>query len=83
MRLIDADKLKSIIEKAKASSQRGLGKESEFAFMTAYYVLKTIDEQPTVYDVDKVVERLMCESVNCHILTDRAIEIVKSGGAGR
>lgn len=41
---------------------------------------KTITGMPTAYDIDKVVERLMCESINCHIMTDRAIEIVKSGG---
>lgn len=32
------------------------------------------------YDVDKVAFRLECESINCHIMTDRAVEIVKSGG---
>lgn len=41
---------------------------------------KTITGMPTAYDIDKVVERLMCESINCHIMTDRAIEIVKSDG---
>lgn len=43
-------------------------------------IYKMMLKQPTAYDVDKVVERLMCESINCHIMTDRAVEIVKSGG---
>ncbi len=38
---------------------------------------------PTAYDVDKVVERLMCESINCHIMTYRAVEIVKSSGINK
>ncbi len=41
---------------------------------------QAIEEQPTAYDVDKVAFRLECESINCHIMTDRAVEIVKSGG---
>ena len=39
-----------------------------------------IDKQPTTYDVDKVAFRLECESINCHIMTDRAVELIKSGG---
>lgn len=46
----------------------------------AYCLVDYINEMPTAYDVDKVVERLMCESINCHIMTDRAVEIIKSGG---
>lgn len=41
---------------------------------------QAIAEQPTAYDVDKVAFRLECESTNCHIMTDRAVEIAKSGG---
>lgn len=41
---------------------------------------EAIEEQPTAYDVDKVAFRLECESINCYIMTDRAVEIVKSGG---
>lgn len=83
MRLIDADKLKSIIEKAQASSQKGLGKNANSAFMTAYYVLKTIDEQPTAYDVDKAVEQLEDYLFEKYCVEgDRRIdEIVKLGGA--
>ena len=42
---------------------------------------QAIAEQPAAYDVDKVAFRLECESINCHIMTDRAVEIVKSGGS--
>lgn len=41
---------------------------------------QAVEEQPTAYDVGKVAYRLMCESINSHIMTDRAVEIVKSGG---
>lgn len=34
-------------------------------------------------EIDKVVERLMCESINCHIMTYRAVEIVKSSGINK
>lgn len=42
-------------------------------------VQECLKNQPAAYDVDEVVKRLMCESINCHIMTDRAIEIAKSG----
>lgn len=64
MRLIDADKIEV----------------NENAIFTGAAIKKFIDDIPAAYDVGKVVERLMCESINCHIMTDRAIEIVKSGG---
>lgn len=41
---------------------------------------QAIAEQPAAYDVDKVAFRLECESINCHIMTDRAVELIKSGG---
>ena len=43
MRLIDADKLKKVIH---------------CAYSDDLEILEKIDEQPTVFDVDKVVERL-------------------------
>lgn len=42
-------------------------------------VMECLFDMSTAYDVDEVVKRLMCESINCHIMTDRAIEIAKSG----
>lgn len=72
MRLIDAD---AFIE------YLGLDEENAREENLGEIVtLEDFDRQPTAYDVDKAVERLMCESVNCHIMTYRAVEIVKSGG---
>ena len=87
MRLIDADKI-------------DFGKvfigASDFAKDTREAAQKLIDEQPTVYDVDKIMERLEEESQNIEIIypTDqgydyedaigidinKAKQIVKSGG---
>ena len=57
-RLIDADALIDLFTKDKELLQRGLSKDSKFAYMTADYVIKTISEQPTAYNVDKVVAEL-------------------------
>ena len=51
-------------------------------------VLRIIDEQPTAYDIDKVVEEIIEEAHNTivdfkldkYIYTRKAIEIVKQGG---
>ncbi len=87
MRLIDADKI-------------DFGKvfigASDFAKDTREVAQKLIDEQPTAYDVDKVVEQLEKESQNIELIypTDqgydyedaigidinKAKQIVKSGG---
>ena len=71
MRLIDADKI-------------DFGKvfigASDLAKDTREAAQELIDKMPTAYDVDKVAYRLMCESINCHIMTDRAVVIVQSGG---
>ena len=77
MRLIDADKLKKIIHSAYSDDLE---------------ILDKIDEQPTDFDVDKVVGELKRDKFiesEC-ILSDvhqgynaglsRAIEIVKGGG---
>ena len=76
-RLIDADKLiEDVLNNMPTGSARGVFR----AF---------IDEQPTAYDIDKVIEKLEEKSitfetdftVNEHrwILTNDAIEIVKAG----
>ena len=75
MRLIDADKLiEDVLNSMPTGSARGVFR----AF---------IEEQPTAFDVDKVVEQLNKESYYIDIETDRevvnlneAIEIVKVGG---
>lgn len=74
-RLIDADKLKHVIH---------------CAYSDDLEILEKIDEQPTVFDVDKVVEQLENRSALARpvgwskayeiIILKDAIEIVKEGG---
>lgn len=79
MRLINADKLENV----------------DFSdCIDSMEIMNVIDEQPTAYDVDKVVEQLEAEknpfyredgSLMCNrpnIRIDKAIEIVKVGGRG-
>lgn len=90
MRLIDADKLKEVIEKEKDDND----------YMCRLCMESTkeiIDEQPTVFEVDKVVEQLekLADEANDKILEAgglqlyydgyedamrTAVEIVKGGG---
>ena len=77
MRLIDADKLKEVIEKEKD--------DNDYTCRLCMESTKEIiDEQPTDFDVDKVVEQL-----NVHItklvgrnsaLYQTVMQIVKGGG---
>ncbi len=55
MRLIDADKFKELFNDGTAIGR---------------IVMSFIDEQPTAYDVDKVVERLECEYLMCRCKKD-------------
>lgn len=77
MRLIDADKLKHVIH---------------CAYSDDLEILEKIDEQPTAFDVDKVINELKRDKfieLEC-VLSDihqgynaglsRAIEIIKGGG---
>lgn len=81
MILIDADKLKEYIKNWNIGNGIGHGQS---------YILDAINVQPTVYDVDKIVEQLEEEK---HVVflqdeelkirveaLDDAIEIVKQGG---
>lgn len=75
MRLIDADKLKHVIH---------------CAYSDDLEILEKIDEQPTAFDVDKVVEQMINRSSLARpvgwlkayeiIMLKDAIEIVKDGG---
>ena len=64
----------------------GRGILHEFMKQYRASVLKIVDEAPTAYDVDKVVEQLRYPdnfTIVCgrHYTTvDRAVEIVKAGG---
>ena len=50
-RLIDADKLKEVIEKEKNDNDY-------MCYLCLESIKEIIDEQPTVFNADKVVERL-------------------------
>lgn len=92
-RLIDADVFKEYIKNGfrdatnlfKNEEGRDVARQITEAFC------RDIDEQPTAYDIDKVVEQLKERSkefnsgLRLHgkpedMLTDEAIEIVKAGG---
>lgn len=92
MRLIDADAFKEYIKNGfqdamnlfKNEEGRDVARQITDAFC------RDIDEQPTAYDIDKVVEQLKERSkefnsgLRLHgktekMLTDEAIEIVKAG----
>ena len=93
MRLIDADLLKKNIAKWLQGSDP---QETEMVRVDdiAVSVIMEIDEQPTAYDVEKVVEQLEEWAFNADvnigdgtvmnsdlIVSKNAIEIVKRGGA--
>ena len=77
MRLIDADKLKEVIEKEKD--------DNDYTCRLCMESTKEIiDEQPTDFDVDKVVERLdtyITKLVGRNsALYQTVMQIVKGGG---
>ena len=79
----------ALIEEIKSLSIV-LGGKQIFSDNAKDSVLRTIDEQPTAYDIDKVVEELKTDSSvklygsqnsdNYMIPVNRVIEIVKQGG---
>lgn len=75
-RLIDADKLKEAISKSTCHCAERLWKQ---------VVCDVIDNQPTAYNVDKVVAELEEESFPTHenhsaIWLDTVLEVVRKGG---
>lgn len=77
-RLIDADALKQALRKCQI--------ESLIAHTEEKNVFDIINEQPTAYNVDAVVEQLEEESFPTHenysaIWLDKAADIVKAGGS--
>ena len=85
MRLIDADELKKEEYPQWLMDILLTQRNSEDMF---YALAQKIDEQPTAYDIEKVVQQLEefrqeMEQFGCSgILTD-IIEIVKQGGFGK
>ena len=91
MRLIDADKIKQSVTNEMLKAEL-----NSPVYCTLECVIADIDNQPTDYDVDKVVEQLEKESQNIEIIyptdqgydyedaigidIDKAKQIVKSGG---
>lgn len=81
MRLIDADNICNVGDFVI------LNKDGN-AYVSLDDLCKIIDIQPTVYDVDKVIEQLeetkaymLYENMNADVKwIDKAIEIVKAGG---
>ena len=92
-RLIDADKLLETLQDLEPHCEN---KDYEYGMLNTmrYYMLKIINDEPTAYDVDKVVEKLeeirvkkTCNKEKCDTkelcricVVDDAIEIVKGGG---
>ena len=93
-RLIDADKLLETLQDLEPHCEN---KDYEYGMLKTirYYMPKIINDEPTVFDVDKVVEQLeeirvkkTCNKEKCDekelcriCVVDDAIEIVKAGGA--
>lgn len=63
MRLIDADRLKEVLEK-------NFGHTGGAEVMS-----QIIDKQPTAYDVDKVIEQLQCQIEQYRRRADKAKQI--------
>lgn len=82
-RLIDADKFKEYIADGfEQNKDLFTDEHRDFVKVITCGFLKDIDEQPTAYDVDKVVEQLeenySCDVGNLKMISvDKAIEIVK------
>ena len=84
MRLIDADALIKNLSYLYTKNHTPVD-------MRAKEILTTIIEQPTAYDVDKVVEELELHSFELgtdtlpahYVRLNEAIKIVKQGGTGK
>ena len=87
-RLINADKLRNDFEEIITFIEKDKTKESisKEEFCKCLELLRDcVDEQPTAYDVEKVVAELEEESFPTHenysaIWFDKAIDIVRKGG---
>lgn len=79
MRLIDANKLKNKLKYKEFDSKEKVG------WLEAYmHFMKMIEDEPTAYDTDKVVEQLeehfnATDDKTIRLTYHHAVEIVKSG----
>ena len=85
MRLIDADKFKEYIADGfEQNEDLFTDEQRDFVKVITWGFLKDINEQPTAYDIDEIVEKLeenySCDVGNLKMISvDKAIEIVKGG----
>lgn len=83
MRLIDADKFKEYIADGfEQNKDLFTDEQRDFVKVVTCGFLKDIDEQPTAYNIDEIVEQLeenySCDVGNLKMISvDKAIEIVK------
>lgn len=56
--LISRNALLKVFQEDKEFLQKGLSKDSEYAYMSADSVIEKIKSMPTAYDMDKVVKEL-------------------------
>lgn len=77
------------IQEDKEFLQKGLGRDAEYAYMSADSVIDKIKSMPIAYDVDNVIGRLdglrkecaePLEEYEPEYFIDKSIKIVKSGG---
>ena len=83
-RLIDADKLIKYIEKTRKENPHNDIKIASNHNFEHFHFIKLVNEQPTAYDVDKVVEQLeeKVENSNLNIQIicfSQALDIFKGG----
>ena len=87
-RLIDADKFKEyIVDGFEQNKDLFTDEYRDFVKVITCGFLKDIDEQPTAYDIDKVVEQLeenySCDVGNLKMISvDKVIEILKGSEQG-
>ena len=90
MRLIDADKLIEEMRKWYWDKDKQKAAEEDISPMDLFthLAITTVQDSPTAYDVDKVVDFIMNnfrivsndEDLEWNRAIDKAIEIVKGGG---
>ena len=78
-RLIDADKLLETLQDLEPHCEN---KDYEYGMLNTmrYYMPKIINDEPTVFDVDKVVEQIKILSPANYVTKDDVLKIVKGGG---
>ena len=89
MRLIDADALLeqyNLKDATKYGNKDAEQQAHSYSTMMLYEIADMIEDAPTAYDVDKVVEQLEeyreeMEQFKCGGMLSDMIEVVKGGGA--